>query len=406
MNLGQAYLGWQQQSENRKLYMNTREAFRKAWFTLPTNKPCSYYTREVLGTALAETREVDSVKAKAASVMCQVLSWAHWAEPKFNPEPDFTFDDLMEFTKGPLANPDIVKQKEKPSCLDDMDDTDLDIDPVTAMPRKAMGQENIDSINVRERMMAPDLDINHVAAEPGMEPCDEHGNPIPGEPSVIVPLSPGESMKILPALWSDQALINLPDKPKEKENMEPKKPRGKQPKPVVQIDPKTLQVVKEWPSMTEAQRELGLSHIDVAVSRLRKCGDFYWSLSADAATFRDRLAEKQRQTDERQKQQAEKMRENKAANKKDQPKEKAEPKPKSLMDQFEEQQHEFEQMKREGIHTVILGRLDPTGEAQPHKAAADALKVFTDEELIAALTERGFEGELTRVQRFYVGKKE
>lgn len=300
MNLGQAYLGWQQQSENRKLYMNTHEAFRKAWFTLPTNKPCSYYTREVLGTALAETREVDSVKAKAASVMCQVLSWAHWAEPKFNPEPDFTFDDLMEYTKGPLANPDIVKQKEKPS--------------------------------------------------------------------VIVPLSPGESMKILPALWSDQALIDLPDKPKEKENMEPKKPRGKQPKPVVQIDPKTLQVVKEWPSMTEAQRELGLSHIDVAVSRLRKCGDFYWSLSADAATFRDRLAEKQRQTDE--------------------------------------QQHEFEQMKREGMRTVILGHLDPTGEAQPHKAAADALKVFTDEELIAALTERGFEGELTRVQRFYVGKKE
>ena len=338
MNLGQAYLGWQQQSENRKLYMNTREAFRKAWFTLPTNKACSYYTREVLGTALAETREVDSVKAKAASVMCQVLSWAHWAEPKFNPEPDFTFDDLMEYTKGPLANPDIVKQQEKPS--------------------------------------------------------------------VIVPLSPGESMKILPALWSDQALIDLPDKPKEKENMKPKKPRGKQPKPVVQIDPKTLQVIKVWPSMTEAQRELGLSHIDVAVSRLRKCGDFYWSLSADAATFRDRLAEKQRQTDERQKQQAEKMRENKAANKKDQPKEKAEPKPKSLMDQFEEQQHEFEQVKREGMNTVILGRLDPTGEAQPHKAAADALKVFTDEELIAALTERGFEGELTRVQRFYVGKKE
>ena len=100
------------------------------------------------------------------------------------------------------------------------------------------------------------------------------------------------------------------------------------------------------------------------------------------------------------------MRENKAANKKDQPKEKAEPKPKSLMDQFEEQQHEFEQMKRDGMNTVILGRLDPTGEAQPHKAAADALKVFTDEELIAALTERGFEGELTRVQRFYVGKKE
>ena len=39
-------------------------------------------------------------------------------------------------------------------------------------------------------------------------------------------------------------------------------------------------------------------------------------------------------------------------------------------------------------------------------AAADALKVFTDEELIAALTERGWEGELTRIQRITIGRKE
>ena len=81
MNLGQAYQGWQQMQENRELYRNTREAFRKAWFTLPTNKPCSYYTKEVLGKALAETREIESNKAKAASVMIHVLTFAKRTTP-------------------------------------------------------------------------------------------------------------------------------------------------------------------------------------------------------------------------------------------------------------------------------------------------------------------------------------
>ena len=88
--------------ENRELYVKTRDAFRKAWFSLPTNKPCSYYTRDVLGEALAASREIESNKVKAASVMVHVLDFANWAEPKFNPKPDFTWQDLMEYTKGPL----------------------------------------------------------------------------------------------------------------------------------------------------------------------------------------------------------------------------------------------------------------------------------------------------------------
>ena len=105
MNLDKAYKEWQDLSQNRELYVKTREAFRKAWFTLPTNKPCSYYTKQILGEALAATREVESVKTNAASVMVHVLTFANFAEPKLNPKPDFTFHDLMEYTRGPLADP-------------------------------------------------------------------------------------------------------------------------------------------------------------------------------------------------------------------------------------------------------------------------------------------------------------
>ena len=66
------------------------------------------------------------------------------------------------------------------------------------------------------------------------------------------------------------------DEPKNETIMEQKKkPRGKQPKPVAQIDPKTLKVVKVWPSRCEAERQLGACNIDRAVARKRMSAGFY-----------------------------------------------------------------------------------------------------------------------------------
>ena len=111
--MAQAYEGWQQQSQNRQLYIKTREAFRKSWFALPTNHPCSYYTKEVLGQALAEPRVIISFKAQAASVMIQVLEFAHFAEPKYNPKPDFTMSDLMEYTTPTERSEEIEVKREE-----------------------------------------------------------------------------------------------------------------------------------------------------------------------------------------------------------------------------------------------------------------------------------------------------
>lgn len=341
MNLSQAYLGWQQQSENRKLYVNTRDAFRKAWFTLPTNKPCSYYTKEILGEALAATREIESNKTKAASVMIHVLTFANFAEPKFNPKPDFTYHDLMEYTKGPLADPDIVKPQEKPSCLDDLDDTDLDIDPVTALPRQRKEQESPD-------------EPNETKPEKDMEPKE-------------------------------------------------KKPRGKEPKPVAQIDPKTLNVVKVWSSRSDAERQLGAHNIDRCVKLLRKSADFYWCDADQADNFKERLKAKTKAAAEKTLTRVKVK--TKVAKKPKTKTAKLESKnTKSLVDKFAEEQQAFEQLKREGKLSVASS--SPTEDLQPHNAAADALKVFTDEELLAELDRRGFEGELTRVQRFAIGRKE
>lgn len=256
MNLGQAYQGWSQQSQNRDLYVKTREAFRKAWFTLPTNMPCSYYTLEVLGKALAETRVIESFKVNAASVMIHVLTFAAWAEPKYNPLPDFTIHELMEYTKGPLADPDKIKPAPKREA-EEVDDTDLNIDPVTGEPREAE-QESIDSIKVREYLNAAELDINRIETITASQLCDNQ------------------------------------EKTKTEDNMEDKKTRGKQPRKVCQIDPETLEVVKTYDSINAGCTATGAKNMDRAIKKLQLAAGYYWQYPEDMPTFADRIAAKRK----------------------------------------------------------------------------------------------------------------
>ena len=77
------------------------------------------------------------------------------------------------------------------------------------------------------------------------------------------------------------------DKPNEETTMEQeKKPRGKQPKPVAQIDPETLKVVKVWPSRCEAERQLGACNLDRCIAKHRMSAGFYWCAPEDADTFK------------------------------------------------------------------------------------------------------------------------
>ena len=323
MNLAQAYQGWSEQSQNSELFKRTKEAFRKAWFTLPTNKPCSYYTKEILGTALAETRVIESSKARAASVMCHVLAWANWAEPKYNPMPDFKFEDLMEYTKGPLADPDKVRQQK--ADIDD-DTNDLDIDPVTGLPRKAMESE-VEELKPLEKALK-DMPEQMVAFVPEQT---EHGTE-----------------------WSVNDPKDLNNEPKTENNMEPKKTRGKQPRQVCQIDPKTLQVIHTYDSGSSACRITGAKNLDRAIKKLTTAGGYYWQYPEDVPTFAERLKQKQ-QTAARE------------------------------------------------DEVPVLSLADP--EPEPVVKIAHDLSNFSDQELFAELERRGYQGELQVIKKVTIGTK-
>lgn len=351
MNLRQAYDGWSQQEQNRTLYTNTRDAFRRAWFTLPTNKPCSWYTKDVLALALAETRVVESDKVKSASVMVHVLNWAHFAEPKWNPKPDFTMNDVTRLIRLPAD--ELEKERQRitaamQSMLEpkehDEEQNDIDIDPVTALPRQAMATE--------------------ASEQPATD--DESKDPLEG--------------------------INFPDgnevvEPQDNESMEQqKRPRGKAPKPVAQIDPDTFGVVKVWPSLGAAESELGAYNIHRSIAQLRKSAGFYWSDPKDADTFADRLKQKQDT----------------------QPKAKQQPKPKAEKTTIK---------PSPAVQVAVADNPTPSvtqqsaADAQPAPAeqpvnytlTPEPLSRYSDEDLLAELDRRGFEGELSRRVVYTIG---
>ena len=97
MKLDDAYNAWGGQSENRELAQKTKKIFHNIWWLIPTNKPCNYYTLEVLGRALVQANGAHSDKVSAASVMCHVLNYAHNVDPEGNNKPSFTFSDIVNF---------------------------------------------------------------------------------------------------------------------------------------------------------------------------------------------------------------------------------------------------------------------------------------------------------------------
>lgn len=109
MKLDDAYNAWGNMSENRELAQKTKKIFHNIWWLIPTNKPCNYYTLEVLGRALVQANGAHSDKVSAASVMVHVLNYAHNIDPEGNNKPDFTFSDIVNYT-GEKDNSDAAEQ--------------------------------------------------------------------------------------------------------------------------------------------------------------------------------------------------------------------------------------------------------------------------------------------------------
>ena len=365
MNLNEAYNGWQRVKENSQFYVKTRNDFRKAWLMLPTNKPCSYYSKDVLGEALAASQETEGAKVRAASVMIQVLQWAHDQEPKENPKVKFTLDDLMAYVRGE------VKAEDKAGSLGDRhqgDDT-----PQEPVPD-----------GVPDSSEKPD--------EPMPEP----------EKKPAKAKKPKKSAEA---------------KASEKTAEGGKHPGGRPTKPVCQIDPDTLEVIATFDSCNAAIQATGASNIDRAVARVRKSAGYYWSTPDGVKDFPQRLREKQKADEQRHVEAAgraravklQKIAEQRAqaaeAEKAGQEKaEKGNESGEAVGSTTHRRQAPVSQATTESQSPCVTPRRDVERMPEPktvgdkgQSKVSEALAVFSDDELIEELDRRGWYGVMRKV---------
>lgn len=97
MTLKEAYEQWGKLKERQTLYIKTRNAFMQVWKKLDFSIPCKEVTLAVLREALAKHGPVCAEdKARAASVMVHVLTFAHQEQPQECPMPRFDYGALLK----------------------------------------------------------------------------------------------------------------------------------------------------------------------------------------------------------------------------------------------------------------------------------------------------------------------
>ncbi len=261
MNLDKAYESWGQMSDNRELYYKTKTLFRKIWWLIPTNKPCSYYTLDVLGRALVQANGAQSDKVKAASVMVHVLTFAHNTNPDENPKPTFGYQDIVNF------------EGTKPSKM---------VQTIESARGQVPGSKQT-SAEGDARDLSPDIDE---AAANTQQPT-----PITQSEAPLVKVKPAAKAAVKrekndAGIGSSEREQARRDNGKAKREGELARRTGTPPKSVVQLDAETLKPIKVWKSCNAAQNGLGIKNVQRAISRCGISGGFYWCRPGDEETFK------------------------------------------------------------------------------------------------------------------------
>ena len=104
---------WGKLKERQTLYIKTRNAFMQVWKKLDFSIPCKEVTLAMLREALAKRGPVYAEdKARAASVMVHVLTFAHQEQPQECPMPMFDYGALLKDAET-MPLPAEKEQKER-----------------------------------------------------------------------------------------------------------------------------------------------------------------------------------------------------------------------------------------------------------------------------------------------------
>lgn len=226
MTLKQAFTQWAAISDNKVLASKNRTNMQKVLLEKHGSMDVTLIDRHFMDIVLKDCKADHRAQVNACSVLCHVMTWLHGNDPKTYPAPDFDYN--IASTK-PIEQPaKVAKPKAK-----SVDNFKVEVsEPEVQVPVKEDAEDPLQGIDFSDEKE----NLNHI--------------------SVM------------------------------QENNTTVKKAGRAPISVAQLDPKTLAVIKIWPSRSEAERETGGSNLDRAVKNARLAAGFFWCSPENVETFK------------------------------------------------------------------------------------------------------------------------
>ena len=226
MTLQQAYKKWSEDPMNLRLFLRTKNDFKMVFNGFDMSAECSALATSprVLKDFITNTaKALRPSKASAASILTQVLEYAHKTDPENNAKPIFDFSDITAERK-----------------VDSVSETKKEV-TTTGVP------SNVSPKKTETKKAAP------------LKSPVPPKNPTPPDTSKVSQEVPAPDIR--------------PTTPKS---------GATAPKAVVQIDPDTLSVVNTYPSANAAKRAAGVSSgLDYSIKNSTIKAGFYWAFEED-----------------------------------------------------------------------------------------------------------------------------
>lgn len=251
LTLKEAYRLWGEQVQFKQLYHRTMVAFKDTWAILDLDKPCCYYSLEILGEAIKKGRGIYQSKVKASSVMQHVLQFAHVIDAEHCPAVSFTYNEILEFAKEPVqpkVQEVMVKtKKEKAATKSDVREKRQ------AFKNRLLKKTQAEVVLRAEESKAVAEVVSEVVTieySKKQVTCDNFQN---------INIKTEETMK-------ENKVSSLAKK-------------------VVQIDPETMKPIQTWDSISLAQRECNTRNIGRAIASRSASGGYFWCFAGDEGDF-------------------------------------------------------------------------------------------------------------------------
>lgn len=398
MTLKQAFKLWSVAPRNLSLANRYRTAVNSVLMKRYGETELCLINEEFARNIFASSDVAPELKTRAASILVYLLQWGgdhgHCGRPTF----DFTIANTPSAEQDPhrkrgassrwiATTPRKPKSKKERGQRDDQKEQDGQAEPKPESPSELSNAE--------------------VEQKPESE-SEKSDNMISGTDSEIDNRKVQESKSELgndTVPESESGIGNAQSGKRKKIN-------GRPPRPIAQIDPGTLKVVKEWQYLIEAERETGACNLGRCISLLHMSAGFYWCDAGDADTFKDRLTEKKVHNRNVQLAHVKEMREAKGVKNRENGEKIEDPVPQQQIQQVPKKlpnPTHFIQSKEEILEMILKKEHHtddkPDNEPSHRERAQQALAVFTDRELINELERRGWVGCFSRTEIITIGKK-